>query len=124
MSTVSSYKLMQTSFTTPLTISFLPTLTTLLSASESFYHLPIHVNDSNNITLSCYPYHVVSKLLSTSIISVNPHNHPVRHISIPIIQKEKPRFGEMQGLPKVPLGVPRLCDSQSNGIPSMSFPCP
>lgn len=69
MGTVSSYKLMQISFTTPLTISFLPTLTTLLFASESFYHLPILVNDSNDITLSCYPYHVVSKLLFTSIIS-------------------------------------------------------
>lgn len=69
----------------------------LLSASESFYHLPILVNDSNDsndITFSCYPYHVASKLLPTSI-SGNPYNHLVRHIIIPIIQMEKQRFGEI-----------------------------
>lgn len=44
---------MQTRSVTPLIISVLSPL--FLSASESFYHLSVHVNDSNdNITLVCY----------------------------------------------------------------------
>ena len=52
--TISSHEPIQTSSTAPVTSSFLPALSSLLSASKSFYLLSIHTNDTNDITLACY----------------------------------------------------------------------